>query len=97
MSLRIGLFYPNTQSMHALSPDVVRQSPDLLDMQSHIDCAKVSEAAGLDYLFMAEVWSPYGPRSRQGGIVDPTLLSPVLAATLIPVTRQIRVQSPAMA
>ena len=90
MSLRIGLFYPNTQSMHALSPDVVRQSPDLLDMQSHIDCAKVSEAAGLDYLFMAEVWSPYGPRSRQGGIVDPTLLSPVLAATLIPVTRQIR-------
>ena len=90
MSLRIGLFYPNTQSMHALSPKAVEQSPALLDMQSHIDCAQISEGVGLDYLFMAEVWSPYGPRSREGGIVDPALLSPLLAATLIPVTRKIR-------
>jgi len=90
MSLRIGLFYPNTPSMHALAPDVVQQSPDLLDMQSHVACAQTCEAIGLDYLFMAEVWGPYGPRASESGIVDPTLLSPILAATLIPVTTKIR-------
>ena len=41
MSLRIGLFYPNTQSMHALSPKAVEQSPALLDMQSHIDLSLI--------------------------------------------------------
>ncbi|MDD9907715.1 MAG: hypothetical protein OXT06_29420 [Rhodospirillaceae bacterium] len=65
MSLRIGLFYPNSSSMHALSTEVVRQSPDLLDMQSHIECAQVSEAVGTDYLFMAEVWSPYDAAERR--------------------------------
>lgn len=90
MSLRIGLFYPNTPSLHAISPEVVRRSPDVLDMKSHVAVAQTCEAIGLDYLFMAEAWGPYGPLATEAGIFDPALLTPLLAATLIPVTSRIR-------
>ncbi len=90
MSLRIGLFYPNTPTIHAISPLIVERNMDVLDMQTHVAVAQAAEDIGLDYLFMADAWGPYGPRATEVGVQDPILMTPILAATLIPVTNRIR-------
>jgi dimethylsulfone monooxygenase len=90
MSLRIGLFYPNTPTIHAISPGIVEANMDVLDMQTHVAVAQAAEDIGLDYLFMADAWGAYGPRATEVGVQDPILMAPILAAALIPVTKRIR-------
>ena len=90
MSLRIGLFYPNARSIHAISPEVVAGNPDVLDLASHVAVSQAAEEIGLDYLFMADAWGPYGPRATAMGLQDPMLLAPILAAALFAGTTHIR-------
>jgi len=90
MSLRLGLFYPNTRSIHALSPDVIAHNPDVLDLSVHVQVAQAAEEIGLDYLFMADSWGVYGERHTLHGIQNPMLLPPILAAALFASTRRIR-------
>lgn len=90
MSLRLGLFYPNARTIHAVSGAASAQNPDVLDLASHIAVARAAEEIGLDYLFMADAWGSYGPTMTRIGLQDPMLIAPILAATLIPVTTKIR-------
>lgn len=87
--LRLGLFHPNARSIHTMAPDVLAASSDPLSMDDHVLLAQTAEKIGLDYLFMADAWGPYGPQATAMGSGDPILLSPLLAATLIPVTSHI--------
>lgn len=90
MSVRLGLFYPNARAIHTISGKVAAQNSDVLSIKSHIDVAKAAERIGLDYLFMADAWGFYGPKTTEIGLQNPMLLPPILAAALIPVTDKIR-------
>lgn len=90
MSLRLGLFYPNCSTMHCKSRAVGAANPDLLSFDTHRQVAQASEAIGLDYMFLADLWAPRGPMSRDSGVADPLLLSPILAPYLLAVTARIR-------
>lgn len=90
MSLRLGLFYPNTSSVHVLSHEVTKRTPDLLDFRTHTDLARAAEAVGFDYAFMADGWGSMGPVSRAAGYMDPILLSPLLATHLLASTTRLR-------
>lgn len=93
MSLRLGLFHPNARSIHAMSPEALGAGIDPLDIDAQVGMATLAESIGLDYLFMADAWGPYGPHSSAMGLQDPILLPPMLAACLIPVTKRIRLIS----
>ncbi|WP_373084809.1 LLM class flavin-dependent oxidoreductase [Sneathiella sp.] len=90
MSVRIGLFYPNTPTMHAISHEVAERNLNAMEIQTHVDVAQAAEEIGLDYLFMADAWGSYGPKATEANVQDPILLAPILAAALIPVTKKIR-------
>jgi len=90
MSLRLGLFYPNARSIHVMSPEIIARNPDLLDFETHRQVARAAEEIGLDYLFLAEAWGPYGPKSRAAGVQDPIILAPMLAMHLLASTTRIR-------
>jgi len=87
--MRIGLFHPNARSIHAMSPDMLARCADPLDIDDQVAIARAAEDVGLDYLFMADAWGRYGPRSTAMGLQDPILLPPILAAALVPVTSRI--------
>jgi FMNH2-dependent dimethyl sulfone monooxygenase len=86
--LRVGLFHPNA-NVHFGSARSPELNPDLLDIQTHTNLASACEAAGFDYLFMADSWLPYGPESSRIGWRDPYLFSPVLGGAIAAVTRRI--------
>lgn len=88
--LRIGLFYPNARTIHALAPAVVAANPDVLALDTHVAVAQSCERGGLDYLFMADAWGPYGPSTAAMGMQNPMLLPPILAAALFHAVRHIR-------
>ncbi len=90
MSLRLGLFYPNARTIHAISDAIAKENSDVMDMDTHVGVAQASEEIGLDYLFMADAWGYFGPNANRIGVQNPILFAPILAATLIPVTRKIR-------
>lgn len=90
MTLRLGLFYPNARSIHVLSPEVIRRTPDLLDYEVHTDLAQTAEKNGFDYAFMADGWGSFGPAAHAGGYYDPIILSPLLAMHLLAVTTRLR-------
>ncbi len=90
MSVRLGLFYPNARAIHTISGAVAARNPDVLAIDSHVAVAQACERIGLDYLFMADAWGSYGPRTSGFGLQDPMLLPPILAAALVAVTRKIR-------
>lgn len=95
MALRIGLFYPNAPSIHVMSGEVARSNPDVRLLATHVEVALAAEEIGLDYLFMADGWGGYGPRTEpDGGDADAgmtsMMLAPILAAALLPVTQHIR-------
>jgi dimethylsulfone monooxygenase len=87
--MQIGLFHPNARSIHAMSPAMLARCADPLDIDAQVAIARAAEEVGLDYLFMADAWGPYGPLSTAMGLQDPILLPPILAAALIPVTSRI--------
>ena len=90
MSMRLGLFYPNASSVHIKSRAVAAANPDLLDFETHRQVAQAAEEIGLDYMFLADSWAPYGPHSRHSGVMDPILLSPMLGMHLLACTKRIR-------
>lgn len=90
MSLRLGLFYPNAQTIHAISGSIAAENPNVLDIKTHVAVAREAEDIGLDYLFMADAWGSYGPHNTQTKVQDPILIAPVVAAALMPVTEKIR-------
>lgn len=91
MSLRLGLFYPNSASIHVQSPDVTARTPDLLDFETHTRLARAAEETGFDYAFMADGWGSMGPHARAAGYMDPILLTPMLAMPLFAATTRLRV------
>jgi FMNH2-dependent dimethyl sulfone monooxygenase len=90
MSLRVGLFYPNSKSVHTMSPAATAKVPDLLSYETHNALARAAEDAGYDYAFMADGWGSMGPRSRDMGYMDPALLTPMLANTILSATKHLR-------
>ena len=79
--MRIGLFHPNARSIHAMSPEVLARCADPLDIDAQVAMARAAEEVGLDYLFMADAWGRYGPRSTAMGLQDPILLPVILVYT----------------
>jgi FMNH2-dependent dimethyl sulfone monooxygenase len=90
MSLRLGLFYPNARTIHAISGTVAAQNPDVLDIATHIAVAQACEEIGLDYLFLADAWGYYGENTNRIELQNPMLIAPILAAALIPATKRIK-------
>jgi len=90
MSVRLGLFYPNARSIHALSSEVAASNGDIADLQTHVAVAQAAERAGFDYLFMMDSWGAFGPASTAAGVMNPMLLAPILAASLFSSTQRIR-------
>lgn len=90
MSVRLGLFYPNARAIHTISRAVTARNPDVLDLKNHVAVARTCERLGLDYLFMADAWGAYGPRTSDLEVQDPMIWPPILAAALAAVTEKIR-------
>lgn len=88
-TLRLGLFYPNTPSIHVTSRVVADTNPDSMSLATHKRIAAVSEEIGLDYVFIADRWAPYGPESTAAHHQDPMLAAFILGATLIGLTERI--------
>ncbi|PPR56662.1 MAG: hypothetical protein CFH10_02282 [Alphaproteobacteria bacterium MarineAlpha4_Bin2] len=60
MSIRLGLFYPNSKSIHVLSQAVTGREPDLLSLETHAELSRTAEAVGFDYAFLADGWGSMG-------------------------------------
>ncbi len=90
MTLRLGYFYPNASSIHAMSPDAIAKTPDLLDFRTHTALVQAAEGAGFDYVFMADGWGSLGKATRAAGYMDPILLSPLLGMHLLAATEKLR-------
>lgn len=73
-----------------MSPAVTAKLPDLLSYETHTKLAQAAEEARFDYAFMADGWGSMGPRSRDMGYMDPALLTPMLANTVLAATRHLR-------
>lgn len=86
--LRVGLFHPNA-NVHFGSPLAIERNPDLCDPASHVSLATACEAAGFDYLFMADSWRAYGEEAGRIGWRDPYLFSPIVAGVIAAATRHI--------
>ena len=79
-SMRMGIFYPSTPGLHVASTRVAAENPNPVDMAYNLAVARVCEAAGLDYLFLADRWAPYGENCTRVGFQDPMWYPPVLLA-----------------
>ncbi len=90
MSIRLGYFYPNARSVHALSGAIAARNGDIGDLETHVAMARAAEEVGFDYLFMMDAWAPFGPESTAGEVMNPMLLAPILAAAMFSATRRIR-------
>jgi len=88
---KIGLFYPNSSSIHLLSTRAKELNPDPLSLQAHQDLVRAAERAGLDYVFLADAWGSRGPRSSELGLTDPAVFPPLLATALFAATTHIKV------
>ncbi|MGE4218640.1 MAG: LLM class flavin-dependent oxidoreductase [Alphaproteobacteria bacterium] len=90
MSIRLGLFYPNTPCMQVKSRSIAAENPDVLDLDVHRQVAQAAEKIGLDYVFLADHWGSRGPHSRHSGVMDPMLFAPVLGMHLLASTEHLR-------
>lgn len=90
MSIRLGLFYPNTACMQVKSRSIAAENMDIMDLDTHRQVAQACEKIGLDYMFMADHWGSRGPHTRHSGVGDPILFAPILAMHLLAATTRIR-------
>jgi FMNH2-dependent dimethyl sulfone monooxygenase len=90
MSIRLGLFYPNTASMQVKSRSIAAENPDIMDFDTHRDVARAAEEIGLDYLFLADHWGSRGPHTHHSGVGDPVLCAPMLGMHLLASTTHLR-------
>lgn len=89
MSIRLGLFYPNTACMQVKSRSIAAEQMDIMDFDTHRQVAQAAEKIGLDYLFMADHWGSRGPHTRHSGVGDPILFAPMLSMHLLAATKHI--------
>ena len=78
MSIRLGYFYPNARSVHALSGAVSALNGEMGDLRNHVAMTQAAEEIGFDYLFMMDSWAPFGPETAAGEVMNPMLVAPVL-------------------
>lgn len=90
MTIRIGLFYPNCQTMHAQSGAVSRANMSIMDFETHRAVSMACEVAQFDYVFLADAWGPYGPHATAAMVADPMLLSPMLGLLTLEATTHLR-------
>jgi len=90
MSVRLGFFYPNARSVHALSGAVAARNGDVCNLATHVPVAQAAEEVGFDYLFMMDSWGLFGRRAQATEVMNPMLLAPILAASLFASTRHVR-------
>ncbi len=90
MSIRLGYFYPNARSVHALSGAVSALNGEMGDLRNHVAMTQAAEEVGFDYLFMMDSWAPFGPETAAGEVMNPMLVAPVLAASLFSAAENIR-------
>lgn len=88
-SLRLGTFYPSSTSIHVVSRAIARRNPDPFDLRVQARLSAACEEAGLDYIFLADRWAPYGERCTAAMFQDPFWYAPMLAAALATTTRHI--------
>ena len=62
----------------------------VMDFETHRAVSQACEEAQLDYVFLADAWGSYGPRSTAAGVVDPILLAPMLGLLILQATRHLR-------
>lgn len=87
--MRLGLFWPSSKTMHWTSKAVADRNPDVLDLDVHVEIAKVIEGLGLDYAFLADRYSPYTPDSTRVGHQDPVVLAYLWGAAIAAHTEHI--------
>jgi len=87
--LRLGIFYPSSTGIHVISPEVSAGNPNPFDPQVQCRLASACEEAGLDYIFLADRWAPFGERCTAAGFQDPFWYAPMLGAALASATRRI--------
>ena len=93
MSIRLGLFYPNTACMQVKSRAIAAENMDIMDFDTHRQVAQAAEKIGLDYLFMADHWGSRGTHTRHSGVGDPILFAPMISMHLLASTKHIGVIS----
>lgn len=89
MSLRIGLFYPSSPSMHVMSRSIAGLNPDFLSLDVHREIGRTCEELGMDYLFLADGWAGYDQDVERNKPSRGMLIAPVLASALMGVTDRI--------
>ncbi len=85
--------WPNTKSQNIMSRAVAEANPDVLDIREHTVAARAAEAAGFDYLFLADSYTANAPANIASGHGEPRLYAPIWAAALLAATEHIGVVS----
>ena len=78
--LRLGIFYPSSTGIHVISPQISAGNPNPFDAQVQCRLAAACEEAGLDFLFFADRWAPFGEHCTAAGFQDPFWYAPLLAS-----------------
>jgi dimethylsulfone monooxygenase len=82
-SLRLGLFWPTTPTMHITSRAVADANPDIRDLSVHRQLVEMVERMGLDWAFVADRWVPYGEASTRAHQQDPMLDAHIVGGMLL--------------
>ena len=91
--MKFGIMWPNTPSQNITSRAVAASNPDVLDMHEHTAAAAAAEAAGFDFLFLADTYAANSPARIAAGHGEPRLYAPLMAAVLLAATEHIGVIS----
>ncbi len=87
--LRLGVFYPSTTGVHVVSRAVSQSNPNPFDATVQAQLAMAFEEVGLDYIFLADRWAPFGAHCTAALFQDPFWYAPMLLAGLAAATRNI--------
>ncbi|MEO8559576.1 MAG: LLM class flavin-dependent oxidoreductase [Rhodospirillales bacterium] len=88
-SLLLGTFYPSSTGVHVVSRAISEGNPNPFDPKVQAQLSAACEEAGLDYIFLADRWSPFGPHCTAAMFQDPFWYAPMLVAALATTTRHV--------
>lgn len=91
--LRFGLMWFNSQTPYLTSATAAKYNPPVLDVSTQIALAGAAEAAGFDFLFLADTYVGHGEHNARIGHAEPRLYSPVWGAVLATATKHIGIAS----
>ncbi len=90
--LRLGMMWPNSPTPNVTSKAVAQRSPDILDVDVHMQLAQAVERLdGIDYVFFADGYTSSGPASARVGHGEPCIAAPIWAPAVMAATRHIGV------